>query len=169
MGLRYPVEDKDTALGRIRLCVVEDASTANLTSAVRECVEPASTIRTDGWPGYNDLQAEGYTHKVVRGESVMGDNLLPLAHRVASLLRRWMLGTHQGAVRPSHLPYYLDEFTFRFNRKNVSLTRQILLPLDSTIRRGSSRDGGGNQGRSRKKRRLETQDVVCTGVKCIAT
>jgi transposase-like protein len=117
------------AVGRIRLCVVEDASAANLTSAVRECVEPASTIRTDGWPGYNDLQAEGYTHKVVRGESVMGDNLLPLAHRVASLLKRWMLGTHQGAVRPSHLPYYLDEFTLRFNRRTSRSSGKLFFRL----------------------------------------
>jgi len=41
----------------------------------------------------------------------------PMAHRVISLLKRWWLGTHQGAISPEHLPYYLDEFTFRFNRR----------------------------------------------------
>jgi len=111
------VEDKDAALGRIRMCLVEDASAGSLTRAVRECVEPGSTVRTDGWSGYNDLPAEGYIRVVVRSESVAGDGLLPLAHRVASLLKRWILGTHQGAIRPSHLIYYLDEFTFRFNRR----------------------------------------------------
>jgi len=111
------VEDKDEALGRIRMCLVADGSAASLTQAVQECVEPGSTIRTDGWRGYNRLEAEGYVHKVVRGESAVGDSLLPLAHRVASLLKRWILGTHQGAIRPSHLAYYLDEFTFRFNRR----------------------------------------------------
>ena len=111
------VEDKDTALGRIRMCLVEDASAASLTPAVRECVEPGALVRTDGWSGYNDLQGQGYIHSVVRRESVAGENLLPLAHRVASLLKRWVLGTHQGAIRPSYLPYYLDEFTFRFNRR----------------------------------------------------
>jgi len=111
------VEDKDAALGRIRMCLVEDASAGSLTRAVRECVEPGSTIRTDGWLGYNNLSAEGYIRDIVRSESVAGDGLLPLAHRVASLLKRWILGTHQGAIRPSHLLYYLDEFTFRFNRR----------------------------------------------------
>ena len=50
-------------------------------------------------------------------EAEVGDDLLPLVHRVAALLKRWLVGTHQGAVRPSHLAYYLDEFTFRFNRR----------------------------------------------------
>lgn len=111
------VEDKDKALGRIRMYLAADASAASLTQAVQECVEPGSTVRTDGWRGYNRLKAEGYAHKVARGESIVGDNLLPLVHRVASLLKRWILGTHQGAIRPSHLAYYLDEFTFRFNRR----------------------------------------------------
>ena len=111
------VEDKGEALGRIRMHLAADASAASLTRAVQECVEPGSTVRTDGWRGYNRLKTEGYAHKVVRAESVVGDNLLPLAHRVASLLKRWILGTHRGAVRPSHLAYYLDEFTFRFNRR----------------------------------------------------
>ena len=60
---------------------------------------------------------EGYGHRVVREDAYLGDNLLPLTNRVASLLKRWLLGTHQGAVRASHLDYYLDEFTFRFNRR----------------------------------------------------
>ena len=42
--------------------------------------------------------------------------LLPRVHRVA-LLKRWLLGTHQGAVSAEHLDYYLDEFTFHFNRR----------------------------------------------------
>jgi hypothetical protein len=58
----------------------------------------------------------GYVHEVGRETGDVGKNLLPLAHRAASLLKRWLLGTHQGAVRASHLDYYLDEFTFRFNR-----------------------------------------------------
>ncbi len=55
----------------------------------------------------------------------MGVNLLPLVNRVASLLKRWLLGTHQGAVQHSHLEYYLDEFTFRFNRR-TSRSRGLL-------------------------------------------
>jgi transposase-like protein len=84
---------------------------------VEKSVEPASTVRTDGWSGYNGLSDAGYVHDVARHSSDVGKNLLPLANRVAALLKRWLLGTHQGAVRPSHLDYYLDEFTFRFNRR----------------------------------------------------
>lgn len=104
-------------VGRIRLRRIDDASADSLETAIKEMVTPGSMIRTDEWLGYNGLKAQGYSHKVVRRKSSVGDNLLPLANRVTSLLKRWLLGTHQGAVRPSHLDYYLDEFTFRFNRR----------------------------------------------------
>ncbi len=104
-------------LGRIRLRQVADGSAASLTPAVEEMVAPGSTILTDQWGGYNRLVDRGYLHEVIRREAVVGDNALPRVHRVASLLKRWLLGTHQGAVRASHLDYYLDEFTFRFNRR----------------------------------------------------
>ena len=74
-------------------------------------------MRTDTWRGYNGLQARGYSHEVIRQETPLETISCLLANRVASLLKRWLLGTHQGAVRPSHLDYYLDEFTFRFNRR----------------------------------------------------
>lgn len=104
-------------VGRIRLRRIDDASADSLETAIKEMVTPGSMIRTDEWLGYNGLMAQGYSHKVVRRKSSVGDNLLPLANRVTSLLKRWLLGTHQGAVRPSHLDYYLDEFTSRFNRR----------------------------------------------------
>ena len=104
-------------IGRIRLLRVEDASMSTLHQAITQSVKEQSLVCTDGWRGYNELEAIGYRHKVVRSESDVGEQLLPLAHRVASLLKRWLLGTHQGAVRPGHLDYYLDEFTFRFNRR----------------------------------------------------
>ena len=109
-------EDQER-IGRIRLCRVPDASGKSLHEAVDKAVEPSSTVRTDGWSGYNGLTDLGYVHDVVRKSAEVGENLLPLANRVASLLKRWLLGTHQGAIRPSHLDYYLDEFTFRFNRR----------------------------------------------------
>ena len=95
------------------------AATEFATSDFRPSAKrkPINLIRTDEWMGYNGLKAQGYSHKVVRTKSSVGDNLLPLANRVTSLLKRWLLGTHQGAVRSSHLDYYLDEFTFRFNRR----------------------------------------------------
>jgi transposase-like protein len=119
------VEDKGNRLGRIRLRQVADASADSLIAAVKESVEPGSTVRTDGWSGYASLASKGYAHTVVRQDADVGDNLLPLANRVAALLKRWLLGTHQGAVHPSHLAYYLDEFTFRFNRR-TSRSRGML-------------------------------------------
>lgn len=79
--------------------------------------EPNSIVCTDDWNGYNQLQKCGYTHEVIRKTSEVGKNLLPSANIIVSLLKRWLLGIHQGAVRISHLDYYLDEFTFRFNRR----------------------------------------------------
>lgn len=106
-----------TRIGRIRLARVASASGKHLEPAVSQAVEPGSTVRTDGWGGYNGLTALGYGHTVIRSTPAVGKNLLPLANRVAALLKRWLLGTHQGAVQPEHLDYYLDEFTFRFNRR----------------------------------------------------
>jgi len=86
-------------IGRIRLQRVSDASGASLISAVEMCVEPSSLVRTDGWTGYSSLASHNYVHRVIRKNADVGDNLLPLANRVASLLKRWLTGTHQGAVR----------------------------------------------------------------------
>ena len=112
------VEDKGVeGIGRIRLQRVLDASAKSLIPAVEAAVVPGSTVHTDGWSGYTSLCSVGYPHAVVREGAEPGENPLPLVHRVASLLKRWLLGTHQGAVRASHLDYYLDEYTFRFNRR----------------------------------------------------
>jgi transposase-like protein len=106
------VEDKGhEGIGRIRLGILPDASAPSLNEFVIERVNQGSTIRTDNWPGYNELKAAGYERCVV------GRKDLKLVHLVASLLKRWLLGTHQGAVSHEHLSYYLDEYTFRFNRR----------------------------------------------------
>ena len=110
-------QENEGHIGRIRLCRVPDASAESLSQAIQDTVEPGSMVRTDGWGGYGQLTSLGYVHAVVRETGEVGENLLPLAHRAASLLKRWLLGTHQGAVRASHLDCYLDEFTFRFNRR----------------------------------------------------
>ena len=104
-------------IGRLRLVRIANASGPVLVEAVGRSVEPRSHVLTDGWKGYEGLTAQGYVHQVVRATAIVGENLLPRAHRVASLLQRWLLGTHQGAVGHSQLEYYLDEFTFRFNRR----------------------------------------------------
>ena len=110
-------EVKDTRIGRIRLNRVPDASAESLKEAVQQATNPGSIIHTDGWKGYSGLSSFGYTHVVMRDTAEIGVNLLPHCHRVASLLKRWLLGTHHGAVSHEHLDYYLDEFTFRFNRR----------------------------------------------------
>ena len=104
--------------GRIRLSRIADAAMMTIHEALDEAVELGSVVRTDGWRGYNNLEMIGYKHVIVRKDAVVGEDALPLVNRVASLLKRWLLGTHQGAIRPSHLDYYLDEFTFRFNRRS---------------------------------------------------
>lgn len=114
-----------TRIGRIRLARVKSASGKHLEAAVSQAVEAGGTVRTDGWGGYNGLNHLGYRHDVIRSTPAVGENLLPLANRVAALLKRWLLGTHQGAVQPEHLDYYLDEFTFRFNRR-TSASRGLL-------------------------------------------
>ena len=112
-------------IGRIRLSRVPNAAGDSLEPAVHQMVEPGAEVHTDGWRGYNGLPGLGYRHKVIRDTPDLGGNLLPLANRVASLLKRWLLGTHQGAVQSSHLDYYLDEYTFRFNRR-TSKSRGLL-------------------------------------------
>jgi transposase-like protein len=118
-------QEAEKGIGRIRMRRVADAAGESLEPAVWEMVEPGSIVRTDAWRGYNGLSELGYRHNIVRKDPDFGDNLLPLVNRVASLLKRWLLGTHQGAVQHSHLEYYLDEFTFRFNRR-TSKSRGLL-------------------------------------------
>jgi len=112
-------------IGRIRLMRIPDAAMMTLHEAIAECVEPGSTVRTDAWRGYNSLDMIGYERTIASKNAVVGEDALPLVNLVASLLKRWLLGTHQGAIRSSHLDYYLDEFTFRFNRR-TSRSRGLL-------------------------------------------
>jgi transposase-like protein len=105
-------------IGRIRLRRVPNTSASQLERAVQEAVEPGSVVHTDGLRSYSRLAARGYRHEVMREETaVVGENLLPRVNRVVALLKRWLLGTHQGRVSKTHLDAYLDEFTFRFNRR----------------------------------------------------
>lgn len=113
------VEKQGRSLGRIRMAVVSEATRDELCGFVERCVAAGSTIRTDGWQSYRTLKNRGFTHERILQQRSMQEptELLPGVHRIASLLKRWLLGTHQGAVSRAHLPYYLDEFTFRFNRR----------------------------------------------------
>jgi transposase-like protein/ribosomal protein L37AE/L43A len=109
-------EEDGTNIGRIRLRRVPDLTRDSLHGFIKDSVEPGSTIRTDGLVAY--LGLEGYAHdRQVQRRQPEGEHLLPRVHRVVSLLKRWMMGTHQGAIAQDYLDYYLDEFTFRFNRR----------------------------------------------------
>ena len=113
-------EVKGTKIGRIRLRMVPDVTGPSLTSFLSEAVVPGSVIRTDGWEGYGKLESMGYGHQVtVLSQSPDPAHvLMPAVHLVASLLKRWIVGTLQGGISKEHLPYYLDEYTFRFNRRS---------------------------------------------------
>ena len=109
-------------LGRCRMAPLADASAASLHAFVADHVEPGATVVTDGWQGYRGLDRLGYVHdrRSQRAARARGDDpgeLLPAVHRVASLAKRWLLGTHQGSVDEAHLLSYLNEFVFRFNRR----------------------------------------------------
>ena len=108
------VEDKgDAGMGRIRLAVIPDASQESLAAFATQRVAAGSAIRTDDWSGYGTLPAAGYAHTIIPSHE------LKIAHRTIALLKSWLAGTHQGAVSHQHLDYYLDEFTFRFNRRRA--------------------------------------------------
>jgi transposase-like protein len=109
------VEVTGSKIGRIRMRVIPSASAENLNSFILDNVYMGSTIITDGWTGYSKLASLGYTHtvKLMKDDSAA----LPHVHRVISLAKRWLSGTCQGALSPTHLSFYLDEFTFRFNRR----------------------------------------------------
>ena len=109
-------------LGRCRMLPLADGSAESLHPFVQDRVETGATVITDGWQGYSGLAKLGYTHaprsqRAARAKGDDPDTLLPGVHRIASLAKRWLLGTHQGSVNEAHLGSYLDEFVFRFNRR----------------------------------------------------
>ena len=113
-------QEDGKGIGRIRLHRVPDASADSIVSFIENAIEPGSLVKTDGWKGYAGLETKGYRHQILilsrRNETA--SDLLPRVHRVVSLLKRWLMGTHQGAVSHEHLDYYFAEFTFRFNRRS---------------------------------------------------
>lgn len=105
-------------LGRCRMAIVPNAGAASLRQFLVGNIEPGSTVVTDGWPSYPPALT-GYVHQPVNvsASGTYAHVSLPGVHRVAALLKRWLLGTHQGGVGADHLAAYLDEFVFRFNRR----------------------------------------------------
>jgi transposase-like protein len=125
-GIRRKTEPKcangghgrSVVAGRLRLQVVANRKQETLVPFVQETVPPGAIVRTDGWTGYDPLQAAGYSHDrvAVRGDHAISDAHLPMIHIVFGNLDAWLLGTHHG-VSPKHLQAYLNEFVFRFNRR----------------------------------------------------
>jgi len=115
-------------IGRIRLGRVADLTKDSLHGFIAQAVEPGNTVRTDGLNAYMGLN--GYWHdRQVQCHQSEGEHLLPRVHRVVSLLKRWLMGTHQGAVGHGYLDYYLDEFTFRFNRRKSASRGKLFYRL----------------------------------------
>ena len=120
-GIAVEVQEPK-GLGRCRMGPLADASARSLHLFVTAHVEPGARVITDGWLGYHGLEKLGYVHdrrsqRAARARGEDPHDLLPTVHRIASLVKRWLLGTHQGPVGDAHLPGYLNEFVFRFNRR----------------------------------------------------
>lgn len=113
--------------GRVRMRHIPDASGEALVPFICDTVRLGSVVQTDGWGGYNQVQKNGYLHQpiILSSMSDPAHVSMPGVHRVASLLKRWILGTHQGSVSTEHLQSYVEEFTFRFNRR-TSLSRGLV-------------------------------------------
>jgi len=116
------VEDDGGKCGRVRLETVTNASGETLGQVVKQNVKVGSTVRTDGWQAYNSATSVNYKHVVKIAQTPQdASKELPLVHRVASLLKRFILGTLHGSWNPTWLPWLLEEFTFRFNRRNCKM------------------------------------------------
>jgi transposase-like protein len=124
-------QEDGPGIGRIRMRQIGNASAESLMPFVQDSITPGSVVHTDGWLGYLPLESKGYQHEVtlLKGKKKTPSELMPRVHRVISLLRRWLMGTHQGAVSHKHLDYYLDEFTFRFNRRRSKSRGKLFFRL----------------------------------------
>jgi len=123
------VEVNDEKIGRIRLGVIDDASSESLHGFIESVIEKGSTIITDGWNGYNGLTSKGYSQVSKIKNTENEDGLLPHVHTTVSLLKRWLMGTLQGSCSKEHLSYYLDEYTFRYNRRKSKSRGLLFLRL----------------------------------------
>jgi transposase-like protein len=116
-------------IGRIRLRHIPDTNRATLHGFIAQAIAPGSTVVTDGLQAYREL--EGYVHarQIQQHQPAAAEHLLPRVHRVISLFKRWLLGTHQGAIAHDYLQDYLDEFTFRFNRRKSASRGKLFYRL----------------------------------------
>ena len=112
------IEIKEKGTGRVRMSLIPDASKKTLGKFITDNIETGSNLITDGWKGYTGISKKGYHHEIEDKTKILeGEGVLPNVHRIASLLKRWLLGTHQNYIGEAYLSYYLDEYTFRYNRR----------------------------------------------------
>lgn len=142
--------------------IIPDGSARTLHAFIGDNIAPGSAVITDGWNGYLGIDKAGYTHdrRSQRAAKALGediDKLLPGVHRVASLAKRWLLSTHQGAVNTEHLDGYLDEFCFRFNRRRSASRGLVFLRVlqlavghDRCVTKSSSRPPRPKRSRRRR-------------------
>ena len=131
-----PGKGRKRRLGRLRLAAVADASAESLEAFLAANVAPPAAVTTDGWPGYAGLGAAGYAHDAINLSRTWGDAVLrlPAIHLVFGLAKRWLLGTHHGAVGQKHLQAYLDEYVFRFNRRTAkSISHRFARLIEQAI------------------------------------
>jgi hypothetical protein len=93
------VEVKGKKIGRVRMKLIDDASSQSLRLFIIDSIGKGSELITDGWLGFSGIEHEGYTRTIYnQSKAKKEDELLPHVHMVISLLKRWLLGTH-GPVR----------------------------------------------------------------------
>ena len=120
------IEILEKGTGRVRMLLLSDASKKSLRKFINDNIETGSNLITDGWKGYTGISKSGYRHEIENKTKILeGEEILPNVHRIASLLKRWLLGTHQNYIGKEYLSYYLDEYTFRYNRRK-SNSRELL-------------------------------------------
>ena len=129
-------KSKGRRLGRLRLAVVPDVSARSLEGFLGQNVAKPAAVVTDGWSGYAGLDTAGYTHEPLNLSTSWGDAALrlPAIHLVFGLARRWLLGTHHGAVGKKHMSAYLDAFVFRFNRRTArSISHRFARVIEQAV------------------------------------
>lgn len=122
-------EANGEGIGRIRLRYIPDTSRATLHGFIQQSIEPGSTVVTDGLQAYRELKGYVHDRQIQKQQPTDAEHLLPRVHRVISLLKRWLMGTHQGGIAHEHLEDYLNEFTFRFNRRTSASRGKLFYRL----------------------------------------
>ncbi len=158
------VEKRGKACGRVRFAEIQNASKLKLKKFLDGKLEPETTVHTDGWRGYDGFERSGYRHIRTVSESKEAHINLPRVHSIFSLLKRWLIDTHQGAVSRKHLQSYLEEYTFRFNRRNAKKRTHLFQRLSEGSIREQCRPYwqivGRSSGRVSMRQNINLADIL---------